>query len=82
MIRYIIRRLLQTVLVLFLVMTLVFVILRVVGDPAKMMVTPDSSYEDLQNIRRILGLDQPIWKAVLELSFGCATRRFWQLLLF
>lgn len=66
MIRYIIRRLLQTVLVLFLVMTLVFVILRVVGDPAKMMVTPDSSYEDLQNIRRILGLDQPIWKQYLN----------------
>ena len=31
-----------------------------------MMVTPDSSYEDLQNIRRILGLDQPIWKQYLN----------------
>lgn len=66
MIKYLVKRLLQTVLVLFLVLTLVFVILRVVGDPAKMMVTPESTYEDLENIRHILGLDEPIWKQYLN----------------
>ena len=66
MVKYLIKRLLQTALVLFLVMTLVFVILRVVGDPAKMMVTPESTYEDLENIRRMLGLDQPIWKQYIQ----------------
>lgn len=63
---YLMKRILQTVLGLFLVMTLVFVILRVVGDPAKMMVTPESTYEDLENIRRVLGLDKPIWQQYIE----------------
>lgn len=62
MVRYIIKRILQTVLVLFLVMTLVFIILRVIGDPTKMMVTPDSSFEDLEKVRHSLGLDRPIWE--------------------
>lgn len=66
MIKYLIKRLLQTILVLFLVLTLVFFILRVVGDPAKMMVTPESTYEDLENIRRMLGLDQPVWKQYIN----------------
>ena len=66
MIRYIIKRILQTVLVLFLVMTLVFVILRVVGDPTKMMVTPDSTFEDLEKVRHALGLDKSIWQQYVE----------------
>ena len=31
-----------------------------------MMVTPESTYEDLENIRRMLGLDQPIWKQYIQ----------------
>lgn len=66
MVRYIIKRILQTILVLFLVMTLVFVILRVIGDPTKMMVTPESSFEDLEKVRRVLGLDKPILEQYIE----------------
>lgn len=66
MVRYIIKRILQTILVLFLVMTLVFIILRVIGDPTKMMVTPDSSYEDLEKVRHVLGLDRPIWEQYID----------------
>lgn len=66
MARYIIKRILQTILVLFLVMTLVFVILRVVGDPTKMMVTPDSSFADLEKVRHSLGLDRSIWAQYVE----------------
>ncbi len=66
MVRYIIKRILQTILVLFLVMTLVFVILRVIGDPTKMMVTPDSSFEDLEKVRHSLGLDRSIWEQYIE----------------
>lgn len=66
MVRYILKRILQTILVLFLVMTLVFIILRVIGDPTKMMVTPDSSYEDLEKVRHVLGLDRPIWEQYID----------------
>jgi len=47
-------------------MTLVFIILRVIGDPTKMMVTPDSSYEDLEKVRHVLGLDRPIWEQYID----------------
>lgn len=66
MVKYIIKRILQTILVLFLVMTLVFIILRVVGDPTKMMVTPDSTFEDLEKVRHALGLDKSVWEQYIE----------------
>ena len=43
MLRYIIKRLLQTILVLFLVVTLVFVLMRCIGDPTKLLVSPEGS---------------------------------------
>lgn len=60
MLRYLCKRLLQTILVLFLVMTIVFVILRVIGDPVKMMITPNSTFQDMENLRHILGLDESL----------------------
>ena len=60
MVRYIIRRFLQTLLVLWIVLTLVFVLLRMIGDPSKLLISPESTFESLENIRHILGLDKSI----------------------
>ena len=60
MAKYLITRLLQTILVLFIVVTVVFVILRGVGDPSKLLVSPEGTFEDLQQLRKILGLDEPL----------------------
>lgn len=76
MIRYIIERILQTILVLFLVVTLVFVLLRVIGDPSKLLVSPEGSYEDLQNIKASLGLDQPLYQQYLNYLGGIFTGDF------
>lgn len=76
MIRYIIERILQTILVLFLVVTLVFVLLRVIGDPSKLLVSPEGSYEDLQNIKTSLGLDQPLYQQYLNYLGGIFTGDF------
>ncbi len=62
MVRYLISRLLQTILVLFIVVTLVFVILRAIGDPAKLLISPEATFDDLSKMRAILGLDQPLLK--------------------
>ena len=77
MLRYIIKRTLETVLVLFLVVTLVFILLRGVGDPSKLLVSPEGSYEDIQNIKSALGLDKSLWgqyvdyiKGILVGDFG------------
>lgn len=76
MVRYIIERILQTILVLFLVVTLVFVLLRVIGDPSKLLVSPEGSYEDLQNIKASLGLDQPLYQQYLNYLGGIFTGDF------
>lgn len=61
MIRYILNRLFGMVLVMFLVVTIVFVILRITpGDPAAVMLGPDATAADVAALRTRLGLDQPI----------------------
>ena len=60
MTQYIIRRLWQSVIVVFGVVTVVFFVLQLTGDPVRIMMGETASEEDIQNVRRQLGLDRPI----------------------
>lgn len=61
MLKYVLNRLFGMVVVLFLVLTITFVIVRVApGDPAALMLGPDSTPQDAAALRIELGLDQPI----------------------
>jgi peptide/nickel transport system permease protein len=61
MIRYILQRLAGMIVVMFLVVTIVFVIVRVTpGDPAAVMLGPDATQHDVAELRTRLGLDQSI----------------------
>ena len=61
MIRYILQRLAGMIVVMFLVVTIVFVIVRVTpGDPAAVMLGPDATPQDIAELRTRLGLDQSI----------------------
>ncbi|WP_066073648.1 ABC transporter permease [Neobacillus soli] len=61
MIAFIIRRLLQTVIVLFMVTLIVFSILQVLpGDPARTLLGPEASPEQVEQIREELGLNRPL----------------------
>ncbi len=61
MTRYIIRRLLLAVPVMVLVATAVFLLLRIVpGDPAGVMLGPDATEERRMELRRQLGLEDPL----------------------
>ena len=51
---------------MFLVATLVFVILRAIGDPAKLLISPDSTFADLEQMERVLGLDKPLYRQYLD----------------
>ncbi len=63
MINYIINKLFYGFLTLFGVVTVVFLLFTVLpGDPARMMLDQKEDPEQLAQIRKNLGLDQPIWK--------------------
>jgi ABC-type dipeptide/oligopeptide/nickel transport system permease component len=57
---FVTRLLLHTALVTLGVVTLVFVALRLSGDPAATMLPGDASVDELRHLRRTLGLDQPL----------------------
>lgn len=60
MIAYLLRRLLQMIPVLFGVTLIIFVVLRVSGDPVTLMLPEDAPREQIEQLRRHLGLDRPI----------------------
>jgi ABC-type dipeptide/oligopeptide/nickel transport system permease component len=60
MLRFIIIRLIQSVIALIGIAMLIFVLVRVSGDPALMLATATSTEEDIQQIRVNLGLDKSI----------------------
>ena len=62
MIHYILRRLLQTVPVLFGVSLLVFAIMHVVpGDPVRLIAGPDAPESVIARVRAELGLERPLY---------------------
>lgn len=59
--RYILMRIVGMAAVMFLVVTIVFLIVRVTpGDPAAIMLGPDASAADIAALRARLGLDAPL----------------------
>src|SRR5690606_41575902 len=57
---YVLRRLVQMVPVLFGITLIVFVLLRVSGDPVVLMLPEDAPREQVEALRRSLGLDRPL----------------------
>lgn len=71
MARYIAKRFLGMIVVMFLVLTATFIIVRLApGDPAALMLGPDATAADVAQLRHTMGLDQPI--AVQYVSFLAA----------
>ena len=61
MIRYILQRFVGMIVVMAVVVTVVFVIVRVApGDPASVMLGPDATAQDVAALRARLGLDRPL----------------------
>jgi peptide/nickel transport system permease protein len=62
MLRYALRRLLYAVFVVYGVLTLVFVIMRLLpGDPAYVLAGPTATQADVDTVRHSLGIDRPIY---------------------
>jgi peptide/nickel transport system permease protein len=61
MLRFLGLRLARALLTIMLVVTFAFVVLRLSGDPAQTIMSPDAPAEAIAAFRRAWGLDQPIW---------------------
>jgi peptide/nickel transport system permease protein len=58
---YIVRRLMQAVMVMLTVGFIAFMMFNYIGDPINNLVGPDATAEDRDRIRASLGLDQPFY---------------------
>lgn len=81
MLSFIASRLFRALITVFLVMTFAFVVLRLSGDPAQIMLGPDAPQESIDAFRKAWGLDDPIWlqylsylKGILSFDFGISMR--------
>ncbi len=66
MIRYLGLRLARAALTIALVVSFAFVVLRLSGDPALTIMSPEAPPEAIAAFRRAWGLDQPIWVQYLR----------------
>ena len=77
MLAFVIRRILQSCMVLLTVALLAFTMFRFVGDPVAQIVSLDTPAEEVRKVRESLGLDDPVivqmgrylYKAV-QMDFG------------
>jgi ABC-type dipeptide/oligopeptide/nickel transport system permease component len=58
--RYLLHRLWQSLFVIVGIMAVTFALLQLTGDPARMLVPPEAGDEAVEEIRKRLGLDQPL----------------------
>ncbi len=64
--RYILQRLLTTIIVVFGITFVVFMIIQLVpGDPARIVLGVAASEENVQALRERLGLNEPVWQQYL-----------------
>ena len=74
MLAFVLRRVMQSVVVLFVMSLMVFSMVNLVGDPVDMLVNPESLPEEIERVRRDFGLDQPVhvqyWKFLMGAGVG------------
>lgn len=76
MLHYTFHRTIQAIVAIFGVLTIVFVVMHLSGDPTLLLVPQDASAEMIDELRRQLGFDRPIWVQYLEYVKGLAQLDF------
>jgi peptide/nickel transport system permease protein len=57
---FLVRRLFRTLIALWLVSSVVFVVMRLSGDPVPLLLPPDAPVAEMERVRHDLGLDRPL----------------------
>ncbi len=73
---FIIRRLMQSAVVVAIMSVIVFFGVNVVGDPVDMLINPEADQAEIERSIRALGLDRPIWVQYGYFLKGAATGNF------
>ncbi|WP_454720818.1 MULTISPECIES: ABC transporter permease [Cupriavidus] len=60
MLNYLLRRIGQSALTVFLVIAVIFTVVRAIGDPTHLMLPPEATEADRQVLREQMGLDRPL----------------------
>ncbi|MGM9967568.1 ABC transporter permease [Rummeliibacillus sp. TYF005] len=76
MIKFLVKRLLEFIPVLFIISFIVFALVYIAGDPVALMLPEDASTEDIENLRIALGLDQPFIVQYGKYFIGLVTGDF------
>ena len=63
--RFVMQKILRALFTMLLVVSFVFVILRLAGDPALILLSPETPQASIDAYRRMVGLDRPIWQQYL-----------------
>ena len=79
--QFLFRRLLRTIIVIWGVITVVFIVLRLSGDPIALMIAPETPPAEIERLRDRLGLNEPIYvqyglylRSVAQGDFGTSLR--------
>jgi len=73
---FIIRRLMQALVVVFLMSLIVFFGVNVIGNPVDMLISPEADQAEVERAIKALGLDKPIHIQYLHFLGGVAEGDF------
>ncbi len=80
--RYLLRRLLHSVFILIGLVIVVFLVTHMLGDPARLMLRPEATEEQVQALRDSLGLNDPMYvqfgRFISDLARGDFGDSLWQ----
>lgn len=61
MLTFLLRRLSESLIVLLAMSLLVFVGVYAIGNPVDLLISPDATAQDIEQVTKSLGLDKPLW---------------------
>ncbi len=67
---FLIRRLMQSVVVVLAMSMIVFVGVYAIGDPVQLLIDPEATAAEIEQATRSLGLDRPLWAQYLHFLKG------------
>ena len=74
--RYLVRNLVQLVVVIFGISVLSFSILHIIGDPVTLLLPLNAGKEEYARYKHLMGLDQPIWVQYWKFASGAVQGDF------
>lgn len=75
---FVLKRLVQSVLTVFGVVTIAFFLVRLSGDPALLLLPADATTDDIERLREALGLNRPLLVQYVDFMFNALQGDFGQ----